>query len=54
MGRLRQWCEDANAAEETDGNKQRYDFAFVDQSSFEQHQPKTFAALTSSFTDYKD
>ena len=54
MARLRQWCEDANAAEEADGSKQRYDFAFVDQSSFEQHQPKTFAALTSSFTEYKD
>lgn len=54
MERLRQWCEDANAAEEADGNKQRYDFAFVDQSSFDQHQPKTFAALTSSFTEYKD
>jgi type III restriction enzyme len=54
MERLRQWCEDANAAEEADENKQRYDFAFVDQSSFEQHQPKTFAALTSSFTEYKD
>jgi type III restriction enzyme len=53
MERLRQWCDDANAAEEAEGNEQRYDFAFVDQSSFEQHQPKTFAALTSSFTEYK-
>lgn len=53
MARLRQWCEDANAAEAADDNPQRYDFVFVDQASFEQHQPKTFAALTSSFTDYK-
>ncbi|HVQ36506.1 MAG TPA: DEAD/DEAH box helicase family protein [Pyrinomonadaceae bacterium] len=50
MARLKQWCADATAAEE-DG--QRYDFVFVDQSGFEKHAPKTFAALTASFTEYK-
>lgn len=50
MARLKQWCADATAAEE---NGQRYDFAFVDQISFEKHQPKTFASLATSFTDYR-
>ena len=50
MARLKQWCADATAAEE---NGQRYDFVFVDQTGFEKHAPKTFAALASSFTDYK-
>ena len=50
MARLRQWCADATAAEE---NGQRYDFVFVDQESFERHAPKTFAALATSFTEYK-
>jgi type III restriction enzyme len=50
MARLQQWCADATAAEE---NSQRYDFVFVDQNSFETHQPKTFAALATSFIDYK-
>jgi type III restriction enzyme len=50
MARLKQWCADATAAEE---NGQRYDFVFVDQNGFGKHAPKTFAALTASFTDYK-
>jgi type III restriction enzyme len=50
MARLKQWCADATAAEE---NGQRYDFVFVDQTSFEKHAPKTFAALRASFTEYK-
>jgi type III restriction enzyme len=50
MARLRQWCPDATAAEE---NGQRYDFVFVDEAGFEKHQPKTFAALAASFTEYK-
>ncbi|MBI4660687.1 MAG: hypothetical protein HY735_17765 [Verrucomicrobia bacterium] len=48
--RLKQWCEDATAAEE-DG--QRYDFVFVDQNGFEKHAPKSFAVLAASFTEYK-
>jgi hypothetical protein len=50
MARLRQWCEDADAA---DGNSPRYDFLFVDQTSFETQQPKTMAELAASFTEYK-
>ena len=50
LARLKQWCADATAAEE---NGQRYDFVFADQTGFEKHAPKTFAALASSFTDYK-
>ena len=50
MARLKQYCEDATAAEE-DG--QRYDFVYVDQQSFEKHAPKDFAALAASFTEYK-
>ncbi|MFA4987249.1 MAG: DEAD/DEAH box helicase family protein [Candidatus Brocadiia bacterium] len=51
MARLKQYCDDATAAEE---NSQRYDFLFVDQLGFEKHAPKTFAALAASFTEYKD
>ncbi|MBP7830735.1 MAG: DEAD/DEAH box helicase family protein [Kiritimatiellae bacterium] len=51
MARLKQWCADATAAEE---NGRRYDFVFVDEAGFEQHQPTTFAALSASFTDYKE
>ena len=50
MARLKQWCADATAAEE---NGQQYDFVFVDQNDFEKHAPKTFAALASSFTEYR-
>jgi hypothetical protein len=54
MARLKQWCADATAAEE---NGQQYDFVFVDQNPFEkwfQNQgPKSFAALVTSFNDYK-
>ncbi|NJM54868.1 MAG: DEAD/DEAH box helicase family protein [Verrucomicrobiae bacterium] len=55
MARLRQWCADATAAEGADGGiaGRQYDFVFVDQNGFEKHQPKTFAALADSFTDYK-
>jgi type III restriction enzyme len=50
MTRLRQWCADATGAEE---DRRRYDFVFVDQEGFQRHNPKTFAALASSFTEYK-
>jgi type III restriction enzyme len=51
MARLKLWCADATAAED---NGRRYDFVFVDQPSFEKHQPSTFAALAASFTEYKN
>ncbi|MEI8315577.1 MAG: DEAD/DEAH box helicase family protein [Verrucomicrobiota bacterium] len=50
MARLKQWCADANGAEE---NGPHYDFVFVDQNGFETHTPKTVAALAASFTEYK-
>lgn len=54
MTRLRQWCADATTAEQSEGgNGARYDFVFVDQKSFEQHRPETFAALSASFTEYR-
>ncbi|HBJ84503.1 MAG TPA: type III restriction endonuclease subunit R, partial [Verrucomicrobiales bacterium] len=49
MARLKQWCADATAAEESG---QRYDFVFVDQEGFEKHKPKTFLALSTSFAEY--
>jgi type III restriction enzyme len=51
MGRLKQWCAGATAAEE---NGQQYDFVFVDQNSFEKHSPKTFAALATTFMEYRE
>jgi type III restriction enzyme len=56
MARLKQWCADATAAEAAEGGLpgQRYDFLFVDQSSFDKHMPKNFAALAASFKEYKD
>lgn len=55
MNRLKQWCQDATFSCSKDGEskKQKFDFLFVDQIGFEKHQPKTFAALASSFTEYK-
>ena len=56
MARLKQWCADATAAEAAEGgfSGQRYDFDFVDQHGFEEYAPKTFAALTASFMEYKE
>lgn len=51
MKRLARWCADATTAEE---NGQRYDFVFVDQTGFNQHAPKSFAALAQSFTEYRN
>lgn len=54
MARLKQWCEDAAAAEsEEGGNDTLFDFIYVDQDSFEKHAPKSLADLTASFTEYK-
>ncbi len=53
MARLAQWCADAtSASKENDGKN--YRFVYVDQASFQQHQPQTFAALAASFTEYQD
>jgi type III restriction enzyme len=55
MARLKQWCADATDAAAAEGGSpgQRYDFIFVDQTGFEKHAPKNFAALAASFTEYR-
>ena len=49
MARLRQWCEDINTVQ----NNPHFDFAFVDQESFEKYKPTSFTALLEGFTEYK-
>ena len=49
MQRLRQWCEDINRAQ-TDGE---YDFAYVDEESFEKYKPASFKQLLAGFREYK-
>lgn len=52
MARLRQWCEDATEATKDDCGPS-YHFVYVDQESFEQHKPSSFAGLTSTFREYQ-
>jgi len=52
MARLKQWCDDATVASIAEDGA-AYRFVYVDQKSFEKHQPKTLAALASSFTEYQ-
>lgn len=47
--RLRQWCEDINRVQ----SAVKYDFAYVDQESFERYRPKSFADLVANFREYK-
>ncbi len=55
MKRLKQWCEDATAAEQEEGGMGvRYDFLYVDEDGFRKHEPKTLADLAASFTEYKE
>lgn len=49
MQRLRQWCEDINRAQ-TDVE---YDFAYVDEESFEKYKPTSFKQLLAGFREYK-
>lgn len=49
MARLKQWCEDVNAAQ----SGTVYDFVYVDQKSFEKYDCKSFEDLLSSFREYK-
>ncbi len=53
MARLRQWCADATDASKSEGGV-RYGFVYVDQGSFEQHRPTTFAGLVTTFRDYQE
>lgn len=52
MWRLRQWTVDATAAGKADGSI-TYRFLYVDQMGLEKHQPKGFAELAASFTEYQ-
>jgi type III restriction enzyme len=53
MARLRQWCDDASEVTKADAGP-RYAFVYVDQESFEQHKPSSFAALASAFREYQE
>ncbi len=46
MERLKQWCEDINAAQSDD----KYDYIFVDEESFAKFKPKSFEELVGNFT----
>ncbi|MGH9453894.1 MAG: type III restriction endonuclease subunit R, partial [Terriglobia bacterium] len=50
MQRLRQWCEDVNRAQ----SDVKYDFAYVDQESFEKYKPTSFKQLIEGFREYKE
>ena len=49
MQRLKQWCEDINQVQ----SDVIYDFVFVDEESFKQYSPKSFADLVANFRQYK-
>jgi type III restriction enzyme len=49
MERLQQWCEDINKTQA----KVHWDYVFVDQESWDQQQPATFAGLMGRFRQYK-
>lgn len=50
MERLKQWCQDSNAAQ----NKIRFDYVFVEEEAFEKYAPKSFGELVKHFRKYKD
>lgn len=50
MARLRQWCEDINAAQ----SDTVFDFAYVDEENFKKHTPKSFKDLLAGFREYKE
>ncbi len=50
MERLKQWCEDSNAAQ----NKIRFDYVFVEEEEFEKYAPKSFGELVNNFRKYKE
>jgi len=52
MNRLKQWCEDATAASAEETGIE-YRFIYVDQVSYEKHQPKSLSSLSTSFTEYQ-
>jgi len=50
MERLRQWCEDINRVQ----SNVTYDFAYVDEESFEKFKPTSFRQLVDGFREYKE
>ena len=49
MERLKQWCEDTNAAQA----ETAFDFVYVDEESFDKYAPKGFTELIKSFLEYR-
>jgi len=49
MKRLHEWCADMNRAQ----SEVYYDYAFVDEESFNKYNPKSFEELLAGFQDYK-
>jgi type III restriction enzyme len=47
--RLRQWCEDINAAQ----SDTTFDFVYVDEESFDKYKPSSFTQLEGSFLEFK-
>lgn len=53
MARLKQWCADATEAGKEEGGN-GYGFVYVDQKSFVEHKPSSFAGLTGTFREYQN
>jgi len=49
MKRLRQWCEDVNAAQKT----MIFNFIYIDEKGFERYRPSSFAQLVENFREYQ-
>jgi type III restriction enzyme len=49
MERLRQWCEDINRVQ----SEVAWDYVYVDESSFDRYDPKSFHQLIENFQQYK-
>ncbi|WP_281023689.1 DEAD/DEAH box helicase family protein [Minwuia sp. IMCC3009] len=49
MERLRQWCDDANAAQ----SEAVFDFVYVDEEGFDKYKVSSFFQLVGSFREYK-
>ena len=50
IARLRQWCEDINAAQ----SDVTYDFVYVDEESFKKYSPRSFTQLVEAFRKHKE
>ena len=50
MARLGQWCADVNGLR----GDMHYDFVYVDERSFYQHNPRSFADIVANFRRYKE